>query len=64
MDERGGKDQGIQMAGYLIAGVLFYGGIGWLADTLLGTSWWLPIGLLVGVGLAVYLIIKRFGSRT
>jgi len=63
MDERDGQDQGIHMVGYLVAGLLFYGGIGWLVDFFLGTSWGLPLGLVAGVGLAVYVIVKRYGGN-
>lgn len=63
MDERDGKDQGIQIVGYLIAGLLLYGGVGWLVDAVFHTSWALPLGVMVGLGLAVYLIIKRYGGN-
>lgn len=47
--------------GYLVAGVGFYGGLGWLLDRYLGTSFLLPVGLLVGLGLSLYLVLKRYG---
>lgn len=49
--------------GYLVAGIGLYGGIGWLLDRWLETSFLLPIGIVVGLGLALYLIFKRFGYR-
>lgn len=49
--------------GYLISGPALYGGLGWLLDRYLETSFLLPIGLLVGIALALYLVIKRFGYR-
>lgn len=63
MEEQSGKDQGIQMVGYLIAGLLFYGGIGWLVDVLFGTTWGLSLGLVLGIGLAIYVIVKRYGTK-
>ena len=49
------------MLSYLIAGVALYGGLGWLADHLLGTAFWLPLGIVLGAAFAVYTIIRRFG---
>nr|WP_202897380.1 hypothetical protein [Actinopolymorpha pittospori] len=40
-----------------------YGGIGWLLDRHLGTSFLLPVGILVGLTLALYLVFKRYGYR-
>jgi hypothetical protein len=33
---------------YLIGGVLVYGGLGWLGDHFLGTSFLLPLGIVLG----------------
>ena len=52
-------DQGMRVLSYLISGVLFYGALGWLADHLLHTSFLLPVGILLGAGLGIYLTIKR-----
>lgn len=49
--------------GYLVAGVGLYGGIGWLLDRWLGTTFLVAIGIFVGMGLSIYLIFKRFGYR-
>jgi hypothetical protein len=46
---------------FLITGLLLFGGVGWGLDTLLGTRWLLPIGLLIGGSAAVYLIYLRYG---
>ena len=48
--------------GTLIAGVLAWGGIGWLLDRWLGTRYLVAVGILVGMAGAFYLIIKRYGS--
>lgn len=61
MDEQGGRDQGMRILSYLLSGLLFYGGLGWLADHWLSTTWFLPIGLIVGVVVGIYLVIKRYG---
>lgn len=51
-----------KVVGYLLAGPLFYGAIGWGLDRWLGTSFLLPIGILGGVALSLYLIWFRYGS--
>jgi F0F1-type ATP synthase assembly protein I len=39
----------------------FYGGIGWALDWWFHTSWWLPVGLILGTALGVYLVIVKYG---
>ncbi len=63
MDERHGTDQGLKIIGILIAGPLFYGGIGWVVDRVLGTSWGLPVGLVAGVALGAYWVTKKYGTK-
>jgi ATP synthase protein I len=46
--------------GYLVSGVAIYGFLGWLADRWLGTSFLVPVGILVGAGLGLYLTFVRF----
>jgi F0F1-type ATP synthase assembly protein I len=48
--------------GTLVAGVLAWGGIGWLLDRWLGTRFLVAVGVVVGMAGAFYLIIKRYGS--
>jgi F0F1-type ATP synthase assembly protein I len=48
--------------GTLVAGVLAWGGIGWLLDRWLGTQYLVAVGILLGMAGAFYLIIKRYGS--
>lgn len=43
--------------------VAFYGGLGWLADHYLRTSFLLPVGILLGLALSLYLIFKRYGHH-
>lgn len=49
--------------GYLISGQIVWGGIGWLIDRWLGTSFVVLIGLLVGMGSSIYLVWLRYGRR-
>ena len=52
-----------KVVGYLVAGPLVYGGIGWALDHWLGTAFLLPVGIVGGVALSLYLIWFRYGSR-
>ncbi len=56
-------DQGMRALSYLISGVLLYGALGWVADHFLHTSFLLPVGIVVGAGLGVYLTIKRLQAQ-
>ena len=64
--EREPSGRGAEMVwsiiGTLIAGVLAWGGIGWLLDRWLGTRYLVAVGILVGMAGAFYLIVKRYGS--
>lgn len=55
-----GMETGYRILSYIAAGLLFYGGLGWLGDKYLGTAFLLPLGLIIGLVLAMYAIIKRF----
>ena len=48
---------------YLIAGVLFYGGIGWLVDWWLGTRAFVAVGIVLGAAGGVALVWLRYGER-
>lgn len=46
---------------YLLSGMLLWGGAGWLLDRWLDLEVFLPVGLLVGTGLALFIVYLRFG---
>ena len=58
----GGAEVAWTIIGILLAGVIAWGGIGWLIDRWLGTSAFLPIGIVVGAAGAFYLVIRRYGQ--
>lgn len=64
MGEQNGLDEGLRAVSYLIAGVLLYGGAGWLLDAWLHTTFLLPIGIVIGAAAGAYLIYKRYGQTT
>ena len=49
--------------GYVVAGVAFYGLLGWLADRWLDTSDLVAIGILIGAGLGIYMTYARFNKQ-
>jgi F0F1-type ATP synthase assembly protein I len=49
------------IVGYLLSGLLIWGGIGWGLDQWLNTKYFLLGGLLLGAGASVYLVWLRFG---
>jgi len=48
---------------YLVSGAAVYGLIGWGLDRWLGTNYLVVIGILLGVGLAIYMTFSRFGRH-
>jgi F0F1-type ATP synthase assembly protein I len=48
---------------YLISGPVLFGGIGWALDHWLGTAVFVPIGILAGMAVSLYLIWFRYGTH-
>jgi F0F1-type ATP synthase assembly protein I len=44
------------------AGIILYGGLGYLAEWLFDVPYLFMVGILIGVVLSGYLLIKRYGS--
>jgi F0F1-type ATP synthase assembly protein I len=49
---------------YLVAGVLFYGLVGWLLDQWLGTRFLVAAGVLLGGALGTYMMIVQLRRQT
>ena len=49
---------------YLVAGVLFYGAVGWLLDQWLDTRFLVAVGVLLGGGLGTYMMIVQLNRQT
>lgn len=47
--------------GYLLSGLLFWGGVGYFADRFFNTSYLTLVGILLGMGGGLYLVWLRFG---
>ena len=56
----GANDDGLVALSYLLSGVVFYGGLGWAGAHYLGHQWMLPVGLVLGVTISLYLVIRRY----
>ena len=48
----------------LVAGVLFYGAVGWALDQWLGTRFLVAAGVLLGGGLGTYMMIVQLRRQT
>jgi len=44
----------------MIAGMIFYGGLGWLIGHLTGIAILFPLGMILGIVLSVLLVIFRY----
>ena len=57
-----GLNQGMRVLSYLIGGVVLYGLLGWVGDRFFHTTFLLPVGIVGGAALAIFVIIRRFGQ--
>lgn len=46
----------------MISGMAVWGGVGWLLDRWLDTRVFLPVGIILGISVAIYLVVARYGS--
>ena len=49
--------------GYLVAGVAFYGVLGWLLGLWLNASYLVPVGIVVGMLFGMYMVFSRYRFR-
>ena len=52
---------GSTIIAYLLTGPALFGGVGWLLDRWLGTALFVPVGILSGMALSLYVIWLRYG---
>jgi F0F1-type ATP synthase assembly protein I len=57
-----GADTGWAVTGTLISGMAVWGGAGWLLDRWLNIEVFFPIGVIFGMAVAIYLVVKRYGA--
>ena len=46
----------------MISGMAVWGGAGWLLDRWLDTRAFLPVGIILGMAAAIYIVVKRYGA--
>jgi hypothetical protein len=56
-----GLGTGWEIVSYLVSGMLAYGGIGWLVGRAVHIQLLFPLGLAVGLGIALWWVIYRYG---
>ncbi|MDG4828791.1 hypothetical protein O7627_05655 [Solwaraspora sp. WMMD1047] len=63
-DDRSSEGAAGAVVGYLIAGIVSWGFLGWLADRFLGlpSGVGIAVGMMIGAAGAIYLIMKRLGA--
>ncbi|HEY0933666.1 MAG TPA: hypothetical protein VGD91_07985 [Trebonia sp.] len=61
VDEGLSQGSGYTVLSYLVAGLLAYGGIGWLIGYFTHVTLLFPVGMLVGLAISVGWIIYRYG---
>jgi ATP synthase protein I len=59
-----GAGTGSEIISYLIAGMLVYGGIGWLVGRAVHIGLLFPVGLAVGLAIALWWVIYRYGRTS
>jgi ATP synthase protein I len=57
------KSAGYEVFSYLVAGMLVYGGIGWLVGRAVHIGMLFPIGALVGMVISLGWIVYRYGIK-
>ncbi|MGY1617556.1 hypothetical protein ACI797_12525 [Geodermatophilus sp. SYSU D00691] len=57
-----GAETGYAVIGTLISGMAVWGGVGWLLDRWLDTKVFVPVGILLGISVAIYLVVARYGG--
>lgn len=61
--EQVSRGTGWEIFSYLLAGLLTYGGIGWLIGHYTHIQILFPIGMLVGIAISLGWIIYRYGRQ-
>ncbi len=56
-----GLNIGWTVVSYLIAGMLAYGGIGWLVGRAVHAAVLFPVGMLAGLAISLTFIVYRYG---
>jgi ATP synthase protein I len=55
------QNDGWAVFSYLLSGMIFYGLVGWLVSRATHMAMLFPVGMLVGLALAIVLIVFKYG---
>ncbi len=53
---------GATVTAYMVTGPVLYALLGWLADRYFGTGFLLPVGLVAGMAMSLYVVWLRYGK--
>ncbi len=57
-----GADTGWAVIGTMLSGMAVWGGAGWLLDRWLDTEVFVPVGIILGIAVAIYMVVVKFGA--
>jgi F0F1-type ATP synthase assembly protein I len=46
----------------MLSGMAVWGGAGWLLDRWLDTKVFVPVGIILGMAVAIYVVVVKFGA--
>ena len=50
------------ITGTMLSGIIVWGGVGWLLDRWLETRFFILVGTLLGLAVAIYLVVVKYGA--
>ena len=57
-----GADIGWGITGTMLSGIVVWGGAGWLLDRWLETRFFILVGTILGLTVAIYLVVVKYGA--
>ena len=57
-----GAETGWAIIGTMLSGMAVWGGAGWLLDRWLDTKVFAPVGIILGMAVAIYLVVVKYGA--
>jgi len=57
-----GADTGWAVIGTMLSGMAVWGGAGWLLDRWLDTKVFAPVGIILGMAVAIYVVVVKYGA--
>src|SRR3954449_9054465 len=57
-----GADTGWAIIGTMLSGMAVWGGAGWLLDWWLDIKVFLPVGIILGMAVSIYMVVVKYGG--